>query len=523
MRLKSVVYSVGVIFLLGLTACSNAKYDFNAIEVEGGKLTDDLDNPPIDIEQPELIEIQAAQMKLGSSQASFDQESLSTNRTVVTFQALTSGGDYINNLTSTSVTLKENGVSVPGFTMTSNPQESRQTIDIAFLIDVTCSMSPTIASAKTRVIDFIRSSRAAGYHTRMCLSTFGDYTVRPCDRFYDNDPSKPETETQVDELISEVNGLAAGCGAADPGGRDLDENPMQAVIDVESAPWAEGSQRFGILITDAGFLYGPSNPGSLGANAPLYSNVLSSLRRSQVNLFAATPSRAGYERNFGTEPGIIAASNGEHFPYSDLVSGATNLNTILNRIMLRVQTTYALEFVADDVPGLNPTLPLNQRSFEVELVGGTTETVRITGSTSNLPTGRADYKKKFKLSDKDINMSSLVVKINGVALTSGFSVINGEIVFLQAPIRGAKIEVEYAYASLIDSLQTKPVVLPAGEDLNRIAVFLNGVKVTGTFVRFEKNLEGQWMLLLNPASLAENDPFKIRETGSLEVKVYRVK
>lgn len=522
MRLKLGLKSLSVVLLLSLAAC--AKYDFAPVEAEGSKLTEEPGtDDSVVVTPPELVQIQSAQMKLGSSQATFSQDRLDENRTVVTFQAVNQNGEYLNNLTSGNVTLQENGVAIPSFTMTSNPQSSRRTVDIAFLIDVTCSMNPTIASAKTRVIDFINASRAAGYHTRMCLSTFGDYTVRKCDRFYDNDPSKPETQAQVDELISEVNGLSAGCGAADPGGRDLDENPLQAVMDVENAPWAQGSQRFGILLTDAGFLYGPQNPGSLGSNAPVYTNVLASLARSQMNLFAATPSRAGYERNFGSNLGIIPASNGEHFPYLDLVNGTITLNTILNRIMLRVQTTYALEFVADQVPGLNPALPLNQRTFTVSLVNGTTETVRVTGATSNLPTGRAEYKKKWKLSDKDIDLSSLIVKINGNRVTSGFSIVNGEIVFNSAPVRGATIEVTYAYASLIDSLQTSPVVLPANEDLNKIAVFLNGKKVTGTYVRFEKNLEGEWMMLLNPAALTNSDPFGIRANGGvLEVKVFRV-
>lgn len=510
------------VFVLGLTgamvtlsAC--AKYDFAPIEMEGAKLSDE----PVRHEDQELVEINSTQMKLASSMANFEQNQLDSNKTVVSFQVINSQGEYLNDLTSTSVTLSENGQPVPNFVMKSNPQESRRTVDIAFLIDVTCSMNPTIASAKTRVIDFIRSSRDAGYHTRMCLSTFGDYTVRPCNRFYDNDPSKPETVAQVNELISEVNALQAGCGAADPGGRDLDENPLQAVLDAEHAPWAQGSQRFGILLTDAGFLYGPGNPGALGTSAPVYANVLSSLQRSQMNLFAAVPSRPGYERNFGSLPGIIPASNGEYFPYLDLVNGRTNLNTILNRILLRVQTTYALEYVADDVAGLNPTLPLNQRSIQVSLVRGS-ETVRMVATTSNLPNGRAEYKKSFKLSDKEILPSSLKVKVNGLNVTAGYRLNAGSLVFDTAPVRGAKIEVEYAYASLADSLQTQPVVLPATEDLNNIAVFLNDVKATGSQIRFQKDLEGRWLLLLNTDAVFNADPFKIRENGGLTVKVYRL-
>lgn len=521
MRLKMLVRSVGLILTMGLAAC--AKMEFTPVDLTETKLSDDSEdlNPPVVIMDPNMVQLQSVTMKLGVSQASFVQENLDSNRTVVNFQVVNQNGEFVNNLTQNSIALSENGIPVRGFTMTSNPQESRRTVDIAFLIDVTCSMNPTIASAKARVVNFIRSSREAGYHTRMCLSTFGDYTVRRCDRFFDNDPSKPETSAQVDELINEVNRLTAGCGINDPGGSDLAENPLQAILDVEQAPWAEGSQRFGILITDAGFLHNSGNPGALGANAPSYNNVISSLRRSQVNLFAATPSMPGYNLNFGRELGLIAASNGEHFPYANLVNGSTNLNTILNRILLRVQTTYALEYVADETPGLDAALPLNQRTFVVTLVDGTTETVRVVGSTSSLPAGRAEYKKKFKLSDKEIDQQSLVLKVDGQVVSSGYRISNGEVVFDQAPRRGTRIDVEYNYLSLSDSLQTVPLVLPENEDLNRIAVFFNNIKVTGVYVRFEKNLEERWMLLLNTAALSEKDPFNIRKNGQLEVKVYR--
>lgn len=538
MRLKLLVHSLGVISVLGLSAC--AKYDFSPADPVGTTLSENPgdntpvipmptpapsptpNNPPVVIKDPTILLINSTQMKLGSSSASFDQDVLSENRTVVSFQVTSSSGGYVNDLTSSSLTLKENGITVPTFSMTSNPSEYRQTVDIAFLFDITCSMKPTIASAKTRVIDFINTSRAAGYHTRMCLSTFGDYTVRKCDRFYDNDPSNPSTVSEVNELISEVNKLAAGCGSADPGGADLDENPMRAIIDAEAAPWATGSQRFGILITDAGFLYSPGNSGAMGSVAPKYTDVLASLKRSQMNIFGAVPSLGGYNKNFGTSQGVIPASNGEYFPYSSLVSGAITLNTILNRIISRVQTTYALEYVADDVIGLNPTLPLTQRTLTVTLKDGSVGTVKIVGTTSNLPTGRADYKKVFKLSDKTVDPTSLSVHVNGVAVNSGFALSGGTLTFASAPAKGAKIEVDYAYAAIVDALQTSPVLLAGTEDTSALAVFLNGVKATSSQVTFEKNLEGHLLAVLNSAVFSEADPYQIRAHGGLTVEVYRI-
>lgn len=505
---------------VGLGACS--KYEFSQVPGNSSQFVDE----PITMPGYDLTELSAKTLSLnGSPTMSYNQVNNTRNRTTINFQALDGSGDFINDLTSGKVVLTENGLPISNFTLSSNAQQVKPTTDIVFLIDVTCSMSPTINSAKSAVINFINSSRANGYHTRMCLSTFGDYTVQKCSRFYDNDPANPATETQVSELISAVTRLSAGCGAADPGGSDLAENPLRAIMDAESAPYAQGSQRFGILVTDASFLYAPGKPGSLGASAPVYADTLASIGRSGLNLFVAAPTAPGYNEMFGTQASLVAASNGEYFPYADVVAGRTTMATILNRIILRVQTTYTIEYTVDEIPGLDSSLPLSERTIQIRpsptAPNGTV--IRTIGVDSSMPNGAQPLVKKFKVSDRMISAGSWVVKINGVTVPGGYTITNGELEFALPPVSGAKIEIAYAYANLKDAVQVEPIIIDGREDKSNITIFLNGIKATNADLRFEKTLDGNWLVTLNDSVFANADPFLIRSKSGLRVRVFRTR
>lgn len=459
--------------------------------------------------------------KLSDSSTVFEQSNLDENRTSTSFQVQLSDGTYLNDLHASDFVLTENGAPVTDFKLSSNAQSIVQTVDIVFAVDVTGSMTSTIESAKTRLINFVNGTRARGYHTRMCLVTFGDYTVQKCNKFYDNDPTDPATETQVQELISEITKLRALKGAEDPGGSDFNENPMRAVIDSANAPWGETSQRFMILITDDGFLYSPGNTGSVGSLAPRWSEVLTAIQTSQMKIFAATPSLAGYDKKFQTQPGIVEASGGEFFLFNNLINGSITLDTILNRIISRVKTTYLVEYVADEISGLNPALELSKRDIKVVLRSGLTGTIVSQTKQSNLPSGRAEYLKAWKISDKPILADSLRVKINGVEIREGFALLAGSLVFVLPPIKGVKIEVTFQYASLKDALQLTPMVLNANEDLNALAIVLNGKKAKGPDIVFERSLEGHWTIRPSDTVLSEADPYEIRKNGGLTIKILK--
>lgn len=510
--------TVMLMAVTSLGACN--KMEFSSLAEPERQYIDE----PLYVPGFELTELSAKTLGLnGQPSVGYSQVNNSENRTSINFQVIDGSGDFINDLNSSEVIVTENGVEIPNFRFTDNANQIKPITDIVFLVDITCSMTPTINSAKSAVIDFIRNSRAAGYHTRMCLSTFGDYTVQRCSRFYDNDPSKASTMTQVNELINEVTRLSAGCGAQDPGGRDLPENPLQAIMDAESAPYAQGSQRFGILLTDADFLH-TGSPGALGANAPSYTATLASLSRSQLNLFVAAPDRAGYSLPFQGNPSLAQASSGEYFNYPDLVAGRITFANILSRITLRIQTTYTIEYMAEKVPGLDPSLPMARRNIEVRLRNPQTgETLRLVGTSSSMPNGQQALNRRFKVSDLPIKPGSISVRINGVLIASGFTIVGNEIDFPIPPVSSAKVEISFEYARLKDSVKIEPIVVDGREDMNSISIFLNNIKASGKDLKFERSLDGNWLVTLNESVFADEDPFEIRLKSGLRVRVFRSK
>lgn len=461
--------------------------------------------------------------KMDSSVASFDQPQLENNETQAAFQVTLADGTSVPDLKVTDFSVVENGQPITDFKLQSNSLTTKQTVDIVFAVDVTGSMSPTIESAKTRLISFVQKSRLGGTHSRMCLITFGDRTVKNCDRFYDNNPDDPATVDQVNELISEISKLKALTGSSDPGGSDLNENPMRALIDASKAPWSENSQRFVILITDDGFLYSPGNSGSVGALAPKYKEVSEAIDKSQMKVFAATPSLAGYDKPFKGEPGIVQHSQGEWFNFKDLISGKITLDTILNRILNRVQTTYLLQYTLDENSGLDLTLPLKKRKIEILLHNGTSATLTLLALQSNLPDGRKPYQKKFKLADKNIKKETVVVKVDGVVVSSGIQfTADNEIEFEKAPKAKSKIVITFAYRDLKDSLQLTPIIIKqTGVRADSIQIFLNGIEALEKDIELNQTLEGYLSVQLANSALVESDPYGIRANNGLTVKIKR--
>lgn len=497
-RCQSALAAMSALLCLSMVACSPVTFDNLPLESQNGSYSNFF--------------------KLSVSEVNIDQPRLDSNKTSIAFQVLDSNGNHVSNLKTSDLTITENGSAVPPFKLDSNSKKIVQPVDIVFAVDITGSMSSTIESAKTRLINFVQKSRANGTHSRMCLITFGDSTVKKCDRFYDNDPSDPKTDVQVKELISEISKLRAYTGIDDPGGSDLNENPMRALIDASTAPWKADAQRFVILITDDGFLYTPGNQGAVGIVAPRFSEVAQAIESSQMKVFAATPSLAGYDKPFSGLPGIVAASGGEWFNFSDLISGKITLDTILNRIVDRIQTTYVVEYTIDDKTSLDPTLPLSQRRIEVRLATGEIYTVNIQAIQSNLPNGRESYKKRWKFSDKKIRKETLSVRIDGKRLNDGFMVSDdGDLEFETPPPAGSRIQVRYRCNLLRDDIQLEPIILPADTDVDSVTAILNGIETTD--LELIKTLDGTYSLRLSERILSEDDPFGIRAAEGLSIQV----
>jgi hypothetical protein len=484
---------------------------------------------PLLIADPDTASLGSFHFPLSKGSVTHTQLDLETNETHIQFQVRNTDGHFINHLDSQNLVIKENNITIPFFSFNSNQHAIKQTADIVFAVDVTGSMGPTIESAKTRLFHFIDTTRAQGYKTRMCIVTFGDSTVKHCNRFYNNDPSDPSTLSEITQLKAEISNLRALSGAQDPGGLDLNENPMRAIIDASNSPFTPEHQRFLILITDDGFLFSPSNQGSVGRQAPFMHEVRDAINRSQLKIFAVTPSLPGYNSNFRvreglsttTYPSIVTMSQGEHFLFSDLISGRITLDTILNRIISHILTTYHLSYTADNIPGLLAHLPIIQRSIHLGIAGRPDLEIVMVSKNSSLPQGRSEYPKEWLISDRPIKPESVKVKMNGHTLPlQAFSIFGSKVRFSQAPQARSKIEIEYEYEKLIDSLERQQILLPKEISLDKISVFINGIKATKDHVQFVPTLEESWSLELK-SEIFENDIFSIKKSEGAFIQIFK--
>jgi len=459
------------------------------------------------------------------SEAPFDQAKYDENVVSVHFQ-VKKDGQSVNDLKARDLRVQENGAPITSFKLDADKERLDQVVDIVFAVDITGTMTAFIETAKRRLAAFVESSHKKGYHTRMCISTFGDYTVKNCQRFFDVDPKKPfKDDPQIKELLNELAHMEAYKGQGkDPGWPDLDENPMRALIDASSAPWAQGSQRFLILVTDWGFLYSPDNQGTIGEKAPHMSEVTQAIKSSGMTVFAVTPNQQGYNSPFQNEPSIVQASGGEFFEFKSVMAGKISLDHILSRILIRINTTYSLSYVVDRVPGLDPTLPVEKRQVTIATAkanGGTSEVKSI---TSSIPTGRPQYQQAWKIADSAVAKDSLKVFVDGKAVAaSEYSLNQGEVTFKSVPRAGAKLRFVFYYEALEKNFRMEPMTFAGDVNAENSKVYLNDKEARPADFSFTKDLEGNMSLKLADTVMASDDPYDLRKNKSLKVKVVRVK
>lgn len=86
---------------------------------------------------------------------------------------------------------------------------NQRVADIALLVDITGSMTPTIELVKSHLLEFLDQAYDSGKKMRFCLSTFGDYTVTHCRRFYTVDKQNPQSLVEINELKKQIRALKA--------------------------------------------------------------------------------------------------------------------------------------------------------------------------------------------------------------------------------------------------------------------------------------------------------------------------
>lgn len=464
---------------------------------------------------------QSAFFPLVTSEATFQQSEALTNETTVLLQIQRSGTN-VRELTKEDFVLTENGRPVTQFDFAIEDTRAEQVVDIAFVVDVTQSMGPFIESAKARLTEFIRNTKSRGYHTRMCLSTFGDYTVQKCERFYDNDP-RDTVGAQTEELISEIARLRSLRGSEDPGGRDIPENPMRALIDVGQAGWRPDAQKFVILVTDAAFLYSPGNEGNLestrGVLPPTMAEVHASLESSQVAVMAVTPSLAGYNSNFQGVSSIVEKSNGEHFLFTSVMNRPAMLNDVLDRIISRVEATYRLTYNAEEFDANHSTLPLEQRNIRAELRDASSGQINDVRVSAQHPNGRPQYTSSWTISNRDVERERALVTVNETPVAdSDYTITGGVIRFNTPPEPGSAIKVVYYYVDAYANLRLTPVSLNPALNESDLKITLNGIPARASDIQIDRDMSNNISITLL-SSVAQDNHYKINDFNGIALRV----
>jgi len=465
------------------------------------------------------------------SEATGEQHKLDQNNMTVLF-SVNKDGNSVNGLKTENFSVTENGVNVTPFQLASDVARSNQVAEIMLLVDITGTMVELIETAKQRLKEFVNTSRARGYHTRMCISTFGDYTVQKCERFFDIKPDR-STEAQVNEFLSKLARLQAYRGEGrDPGYPDLDENPMQALVDASKAPWGRDSQRFVVLVTDWGFLWAPGNIGKQAERGqiphpPTMKAVTEALKTSQMKVFAVTRTKHthrgenlvwdGYNTPFQGEESIVKTSGGEHFEFDKVMRKEITLDQIFERILLRIDTTYKITYVVNNVTGLKPWLPLAQRNVEVKTAAGE---VKKHSVLSNMPNGNEEPQQIWKVSENSIQPGSMKVFMGDTEVPPAeFTVTRGEVRFKSIPPPGAKLRFTFLYEASEHNLRLAPISIRGSVTQSNAKVYLNGIEARNEDVMFDGDLNGNSSVTFSPQIMAANDPYLIGRNQGLKVKI----
>jgi hypothetical protein len=466
------------------------------------------------------------EFKFRTSEFTAQQPRYDENQISVLFR-VNNGQESVNKLNQRDFRVSENRAAVTNFQISSTANREQEIVDIAFVVDITQSMGPFIEAAKVTLTNFIRSARQQNYHVRMCLSTFGDFVVKKCDRFFDS-----TSDDQLAELVHELTSIriVKGQGEID-GHQDINENPMRALTEAAKGQWSGGSKRFMILVTDADF-YSPDKPDADKAPggkakafefhqsrndtwAPPMAEVTKVIQDSQIQVFAVTPDADGYNRPLGEQPGIVQSSKGGWFLF-DLQHHTVSLEPVLKRILNRINTTYTLTYSVEK-NNLDPTLSVQNRKVEIVTDKGQ---VTAEAPKSTKLEGRPQYQQTWKISDQNVQPGSAKVFIDGNMLSANeYTVQGGELKFNRPPAPGANIRAVYLYDDVTKNFRLEPIVVPGNANAQNARVYLNGKLALPGDVSFDPSSSGNTNLNLAPSVFGANERYDIRQNNGLKIKV----
>lgn len=118
------------------------------------------------------------------------------------------------------------------------------------------------------------------------------------------------------------------------------------------------------------------------------------------------------------------------------------------------------------------------------------------------------------------NAPRMVVTVNGVTVTSGFTVSSNQLIFQPQPAPNAKITASYDPENPNDVMATNVMIIPGSMDLQSLRVLLNGVLVKLSDLGLSMNEAGNYVF--DPSMLLFNydDPYNLYNSQGLDVRIF---
>lgn len=440
----------------------------------------------------------------------FEQASYAANEVKLFFQVIDETGKIISDVTAQDVALTQNQVEVSNFEVSSADVKGRA-IQIIFVVDITSGMTSLIKSLSSQIFDFSKVLEQAGLSPTYCLVTFKDKTEQKCQSFVLDNPSTSVNES-LEALVKDLGNLKPS------GGGDKEENPLRALMDASLAPWSHGVQRVAFLLTDQGFHYKPRKEGDAGAQAPTYEEALRSVMTQQMMVYAIAPEKSGYNQDFESFPSLTSALMGKFYSVKDFGSNKVKMASVGQDLARKMTSYYELSFFAEDNPGSDPTLPLTQRGFSLQIKDAPNWKVIFGNRSSTWPDGRPAYQLRWPLSDEYRETGAFSVQVDGLDVVDGVRIEENYLIFNEPPAPAARIEVVYQPKKFSNHMNVRPIYYPEELSAESLRVTLNGILVSFEELQLARDPQGRYVF--DPAVLifGFSDRFRIYQSGGLVVE-----
>ncbi len=461
-----------------------------------------------------ILEKQTVSYVYTVTQDTFKQDSYDVNTTAVVFQAYDVSGKTVKNLSAKDFVIKENGVEVTNFNLKSNTSRTGNDADIVFSLDITSSMDEHINKVRDAIRGFVSQLEYRDIKANLCIVTFKDQTEKICSKFVEDDPTTPDNENLV-SFLDELGKIKVG------GGGYIKENSLGGLISAaQDTAWHAKSQRIIIHVTDADFWVMPNDESDIEARyAPTYQEAVKSVKKSGATVFTIAPRLPGFETDFEFSDSFPKLTNGQFFELKKLQDGKITMNDIFNKISQSLTTDYEINYTSEENLGLDPKLPLKDRKIEVMVTSPLS--TRISAISSSMPDGSPQYKTKFALqTTSPIKDSTIKLQINGQDMTTGYHVSHGELIFDLPPEPGSQITLTYELKNLRDNIKVLPVSMKGRGQLKKIDVWFNKILANVNDFEISKSTsDGTHILIPKDSVFSQDDPYRIRETGSLNIEI----